>query len=291
MTTSNNICSQYFSLNLIVCSISENSRKLYVADLANDVHRNFPPEALTNTVSSYETAYWLERISYNFLIWRDSVILGDRNKTSWQHQILSQVSTLLSGCDFILLRAIIMSHNFDLTNKPICCERDGLRIFEVKMSNEPFVSHCDILYEYHWRIQGGAASMCPLRVEILSFQHTNFTKRSRLGSWCPPYEVGAPLREILDPPLNMKCHSGSFSSGGSRGCHQHATPLRVQIILFWHTNFSKRSRLGSWHPPMRLAPPLREILDPRLFSIHFWRQYVSLFAWIAAVIVRIVDFR
>ena len=49
--------------------ISENSRKLYVSDLANDVHCNFPPEALMNTFSSYEAAYWLERISYNFLIW------------------------------------------------------------------------------------------------------------------------------------------------------------------------------------------------------------------------------
>ena len=50
-------------------NISENSRKLYVANLANDVHCNFPPETLMNTVSSYEAAYWLGRISYNFLIW------------------------------------------------------------------------------------------------------------------------------------------------------------------------------------------------------------------------------
>ena len=49
-------------------NISENSRKLYVADLANNVHCNFPPEALMNTVSSYEAAYWLDQISYNFLI-------------------------------------------------------------------------------------------------------------------------------------------------------------------------------------------------------------------------------
>ena len=49
-------------------SISENSRKLYVADLANDVHCNFPFEALMHTVSSYEAAYWLEQISYNFMI-------------------------------------------------------------------------------------------------------------------------------------------------------------------------------------------------------------------------------
>ena len=53
---------------MIFAPISENSRILYVADLANDVHCNFPPEALMNTVSSYEAAYWLERISYDFLI-------------------------------------------------------------------------------------------------------------------------------------------------------------------------------------------------------------------------------
>ena len=49
-------------------NISENSRKMYVADLASDIHCNFSPEALMNTVSSYEAAYWQERISYNFLI-------------------------------------------------------------------------------------------------------------------------------------------------------------------------------------------------------------------------------
>ena len=48
---------------------------MYVADLTNDIHRNFPPEALMNTVSSYEATYWLERISYNFLIWSVSSIL------------------------------------------------------------------------------------------------------------------------------------------------------------------------------------------------------------------------
>ena len=31
-------------------------------------------------------------------------------------------------------------------------------------------------------------------------------------------------------------------------------PLRVQILSFWHTNFSKRSHLRSWHPPTRSAP-------------------------------------
>ena len=53
--------------------ISENSRKLYVADLANDVHCNFTPEALMNTLSSYEASYWLEQTSYKFLIWKEVI--------------------------------------------------------------------------------------------------------------------------------------------------------------------------------------------------------------------------
>ena len=43
--------------------------------------------------------------------------------------------------------------------------------------------------------------------------------------------------------------------GGSGGHRQHAPLLRVQILLFWHTNFLKHSRFGSWCPPMRSAPP------------------------------------
>ena len=48
---------------------------------------------------------------------------------------------------------------------------------------------------------GGSTGMRPPRGQILSFWHTNFSKRSCLGSWRSPYEVGAPLREILDPLL------------------------------------------------------------------------------------------
>ena len=58
------------------------------------------------------------------------------------------------------------------------------------------------MYLCQWRIQGGATLVrAPLWVHILSFLHTNFSKRSCLGSWRPPYEVGAPLREIIDPLL------------------------------------------------------------------------------------------
>ena len=47
-----------------------------------------------------------------------------------------------------------------------------------------------------------------------------------------------------------------------------ARPLRVQILSFWHTKFSKRNRLGSQRPPARSTPPLREILDPPLKCIY-----------------------
>ena len=40
----------------------------------------------------------------------------------------------------------------------------------------------------------------PQRVQILSFWHRKFSKSNRLGS-PRPYEVHAPLLEILDPPL------------------------------------------------------------------------------------------
>ena len=46
----------------------------------------------------------------------------------------------------------------------------------------------------------GRTQGVPLRVTIPSFWPTKFTKRSHVGS-CTPYEVGASLREILDPPL------------------------------------------------------------------------------------------
>ena len=39
---------------------------------------------------------------------------------------------------------------------------------------------------------GAPLAHAPIQVQILSFWHTNFSKRSHLGSWRPPYEVGAP---------------------------------------------------------------------------------------------------
>ena len=65
--------------------------------------------------------------------------------------------------------------------------------------------HIDETYNSneHWQIQGGAAGVRPLlRVPILSFWHTNFTKCRHFGSWHPLLQGWCPLlREILDPPL------------------------------------------------------------------------------------------
>ena len=49
-----------------------------------------------------------------------------------------------------------------------------------------------------------ARHMPPPRVQILSFWHTKFLKRNSPRESTPPYEVHAPLREILDPPLNYQ---------------------------------------------------------------------------------------
>ena len=44
--------------------------------------------------------------------------------------------------------------------------------------------------------------------------------------------------------------------GGSRGHTQRVPPVKVPILLFWHTQFSKRNRLGSPRPrPTRSTPP------------------------------------
>ena len=68
---------------------------MYVADLANDVLGNFPHEALMNTVSSYEATYWLERISYNFLICNEMCkVFTCKSKNT----VDGQQSTTVSAC-------------------------------------------------------------------------------------------------------------------------------------------------------------------------------------------------
>ena len=69
------------------------------------------------------------------------------------------------------------------------------------------------------------------------------------------------LRSIKGESIDCK-----YFTGGSR-----ERPPRVQILSFWHTNFSKHSRFGSWRP-LRGGRPLREILDPLLYSIETCRN-------------------
>ena len=52
---------------------------------------------------------------------------------------------------------------------------------------------------------GRARCTPPLRVPILSFDIQNFRNVTASGVHTPSYEVHAPLREILDPPLNKHC--------------------------------------------------------------------------------------
>ena len=54
--------------------------------------------------------------------------------------------------------------------------------------------------------------------------------------------------------------------GGSRGACPAHVPLRVQILLFQHTKFSKHNCLRSQRPPTRSTPPW-EILDPPLICM------------------------
>ena len=62
--------------------------------------------------------------------------------------------------------------------------------------NEYFVRTLPRMTSYPVADPGGAPpARAPLQVQILSFWHTNFLKRSHLGSWRPPHEVGAPHGE------------------------------------------------------------------------------------------------
>ena len=72
--------------------------------------------------------------------------------------------------------------------------------------------------------------------------------------------------------------------GGSKGAHP--APPRVLILSFWHTNFTKRSRVRNWHPSLRGGRLLREILDPPLkyinvVSVYFvsWLLQILNFKW------------
>ena len=60
-----------------------------------------------------------------------------------------------------------------------------------------------------------------------------------------------------------QCYPFMYSIGGSRG----RAPLKDPILSFWHTNFTKHSRLGSPRLPLWGPRPLQEILDLPLYRL------------------------
>ena len=55
------------------------------------------------------------------------------------------------------------------------------------------------------------------------------------------------------PTISERSPSSVADPGGGGATWAH--PPRVQILSFWHTNFSKRSCLGSWRPLQGWRPP------------------------------------
>ena len=85
----------------------------------------------------------------------------------------------------------------------------------------------------------------PLRVQILSFWHTKFLKRNRLGSPCSPYEVHAPLWEILDPPLSSAIDE-RIPQVAYRGVRKNSDILskilihKEFVIFVWNCTFNQK---------------------------------------------------
>ena len=103
----------------------------------------------------------------------------------------------------VFLFRITMRHSFYLSGKSIdniLCTK--YQAFHLKSNIN------DISLNLH-------ISLADPGVPILLFGHTNFTKRSCIGSWCP-------LRDILDPPLQF--------DGFMRMCNKWHWFTRLYII-------------------------------------------------------------
>ena len=111
-------------------------------------------------------------------------------------------------------------------------------MFPLFLSHPVFYFHFVVFYQHHRR-------MCMHIVNIMARE--NGSRRAK--------------RKKVMHGKYFNC----FTSGGSKGAHPAWAPLKGPILLFWHTNFMKCSHVRSWHP-VRGWSPLREILDPSLFT-------------------------
>ena len=83
-------------------------------------------------------------------------------------------------------------------------------------------------------------------------------------------EVNSSIGDLATRPVAANGLSAEFKavSLADAGTHPARGPLRDSILSFQHTNFTKHSHVGSWHPlPMSWAPPW-EILDPPLSMLR-----------------------
>ena len=99
-----------------------------------------------------------------------------------------------------------------------------------------------------------------------------------IGKWCPNMEL---LLKVLNLDC-LKCICTQHLFSYVYPCEARVPaatppPQRVLILLFRHTKFSKRNRIGS----RCLRRPLREILDPPLYSglkgYNWWQYGVNAF--------------
>ena len=112
---------------------------------------------------------------------------------------------VISGRIFWLILSAIEFYTYLETSKSVKCDRliDAHFICSqntqfYKFAPSEILTRESVLYGIQSISIGGSGGRhrhAPPRVPILSFWHTNFSKRSHLGSWCPPYEVGAPYRK------------------------------------------------------------------------------------------------
>ena len=122
----------------------------------------------------------------------------------------------------------------------------------------------------------------PLRVQILTFQHTKFSKCDRLGSLRPPNEVEAPLQEILDPPLvfSDKNFSSSLNQSIKKKMKIQTTEIHcflslIQVLENWFVNY--RYFVKTWLAPAKVNNTfIRSAAMFLLCTCRIWEPVMNL---------------